>query len=226
MQNVKSGLRIREIPRCRASIRETWWPTAAFEKLQNGSQITISKVKLPSTPIPLRTTFHESVSAIHSAAGRHFAADGRNSAGGHRRLLSAAGFGAAGSRLPDDSGAHVLSRRQPGRDGDHRHGAAGTPVRRDAGPQPDDLDQRRRRLGHRAAVQPFARASTSPRKKCSRRSTAAQTFLPSDLPTPPVYNKTNPADAPVLTLAITSPLMPLSQVEDMVDTRLAPSSRS
>jgi multidrug efflux pump len=51
---------------------------------------------------------------------------------------------------------------------------------------------------------------------------AAQSFLPSNLPAPPVYNKTNPADAPVLTLAITSDSMPLSQVEDMVDTRLAP----
>ena len=51
---------------------------------------------------------------------------------------------------------------------------------------------------------------------------ASQSFLPSDLPTPPVYNKTNPADAPVLTLAITSPSMPLSAVEDLVDTRLAP----
>jgi multidrug efflux pump len=49
-----------------------------------------------------------------------------------------------------------------------------------------------------------------------------QTFLPSDLPVPPVYNKTNPADAPVLTLAISSDTMPLSEVEDMVDTRLAP----
>ncbi len=49
-----------------------------------------------------------------------------------------------------------------------------------------------------------------------------QTFLPSDLPTPPVYNKTNPADAPVLTLAISSATMPLSEVEDLVDTRLAP----
>jgi multidrug efflux pump len=47
-------------------------------------------------------------------------------------------------------------------------------------------------------------------------------FLPSDLPAPPVYNKTNPADAPVLTLAITSDSMPLSEVEDDVDTRLAP----
>jgi multidrug efflux pump len=51
---------------------------------------------------------------------------------------------------------------------------------------------------------------------------ASQSFLPADLPTPPVYNKTNPADAPVLTLAIWSPSMPLSQVEDLVDTRLAP----
>jgi multidrug efflux pump len=49
-----------------------------------------------------------------------------------------------------------------------------------------------------------------------------QTFLPSDLPVPPVYNKTNPADAPILTLAINSNSLPLSDVEDMVDTRLAP----
>jgi multidrug efflux pump len=51
---------------------------------------------------------------------------------------------------------------------------------------------------------------------------AGGSFLPSDLPVPPVYNKTNPADAPVLTLAITSDTIPLSTVEDDVDTRLAP----
>jgi multidrug efflux pump len=51
---------------------------------------------------------------------------------------------------------------------------------------------------------------------------AAQSFLPSSLPAPPVYSKTNPADAPVLTLAVTSRSIPLSQVEDLVDTRLAP----
>ncbi|MGD0890382.1 MAG: efflux RND transporter permease subunit [Terracidiphilus sp.] len=51
---------------------------------------------------------------------------------------------------------------------------------------------------------------------------AAQSYLPSNLPAPPVYSKTNPADAPVLTLAITSDAIPLSQVEDLVDTRLAP----
>src|ERR1700749_3014346 len=51
---------------------------------------------------------------------------------------------------------------------------------------------------------------------------AAQSFLPSILPSPPIYSKTNPADAPVLTLAITSDTIPLSKVEDLVDTRLAP----
>ena len=51
---------------------------------------------------------------------------------------------------------------------------------------------------------------------------AGGTFLPADLPVPPVYNKVNPADAPIMTLAITSESMPLSRVEDLVDTRLAP----
>ena len=50
---------------------------------------------------------------------------------------------------------------------------------------------------------------------------AAQNFLPAALPMPPVYNKVNPADAPILTLALTSDTMPLSQVEDYTDTRLA-----
>ncbi len=51
---------------------------------------------------------------------------------------------------------------------------------------------------------------------------ASQSLLPSNLPAPPTYSKTNPADAPVLTLAITSTSVPLPQVEDLVDTRLAP----
>src|SRR6202167_5038614 len=51
---------------------------------------------------------------------------------------------------------------------------------------------------------------------------AAGTYLPSDLPVPPQYAKTNPADTPILTLALSSPLIPLSQVEDLADTRLAP----
>jgi len=50
---------------------------------------------------------------------------------------------------------------------------------------------------------------------------AAGNFLPPNLPTPPIYSKTNPADAPILTLALTSDTVPLPQVEDLADTRLA-----
>ena len=50
---------------------------------------------------------------------------------------------------------------------------------------------------------------------------AASNLLPADLPAPPIYNKVNPADAPILTLGITSATLPLPKVEDLVDTRLA-----
>ena len=50
---------------------------------------------------------------------------------------------------------------------------------------------------------------------------AATNLLPSDLPAPPVYNKVNPADTPVLTLAITSKTMLLPKLNDLVDTRMA-----
>src|SRR5262249_25469331 len=49
---------------------------------------------------------------------------------------------------------------------------------------------------------------------------ASGTFLPPDLPPPPVYSKTNPADTPILTLALTSKTMALTKVEDLADTRL------
>jgi multidrug efflux pump len=50
---------------------------------------------------------------------------------------------------------------------------------------------------------------------------ASGTYLPRDLPNPPVYSKVNPADAPILTLALTSDTLPLPQVEDLAETRLA-----
>src|SRR5437879_11969495 len=49
---------------------------------------------------------------------------------------------------------------------------------------------------------------------------AASTFLPRELPNPPIYSKTNPADAPVLTLGLTSDNLPLSKVKDLADTIL------
>ena len=50
---------------------------------------------------------------------------------------------------------------------------------------------------------------------------AGSSYLPTDLPTPPVYNKVNPADTPILTVALTSKTLPLTTVEDLADTRLA-----
>ena len=50
---------------------------------------------------------------------------------------------------------------------------------------------------------------------------AATTFLPTDLPSPPIYAKVNPADAPVITLGLTSDTLPLTQLQDIADTRLA-----
>src|SRR2546428_8777703 len=50
---------------------------------------------------------------------------------------------------------------------------------------------------------------------------AASNFLPKDLPNPPIYSKVNPADAPVVTLALTSDTLPLHRVQDLADTNLA-----
>lgn len=50
---------------------------------------------------------------------------------------------------------------------------------------------------------------------------AANSLLPSDLPNPPVYNKVNPADPPIMTLAVTSRTLPMTKLEDLADTRLA-----
>ena len=51
---------------------------------------------------------------------------------------------------------------------------------------------------------------------------AATSFLPADLPNPPIYSKVNPADAPILTLGLTSKTLPLTTVQDLADTRLLP----
>ncbi len=50
---------------------------------------------------------------------------------------------------------------------------------------------------------------------------AANSFLPTDLPNPPIYSKVNPADAPIMTLALTSNTLPLDKIEDAADTNLA-----
>ena len=51
--------------------------------------------------------------------------------------------------------------------------------------------------------------------------TASAALLPPDLPQPPIYNKVNPADAPIMTLAVSSPSVPIPQINDWVETRVA-----
>ena len=152
----------------------------------------------------------EPVAPVHPAAGGDLAADGGDHAGRHRRLSVSAALGLARGRLSDDPGADLLSRRQPRCDDLVGDGAARSAVRPDAGPQPDVVDQLGRRLGHHPAVQPRARASMSPSRRSRRRSTRPAICCPSDLPAPPIYAKVNPADAPILTLALTSKTMPLT----------------
>ncbi|WP_183141001.1 efflux RND transporter permease subunit, partial [Pseudomonas aeruginosa] len=50
---------------------------------------------------------------------------------------------------------------------------------------------------------------------------AATNLLPSDLPYPPIYSKVNPADPPILTLSVTSNALPMTQLQDMVETRIS-----
>ena len=116
---------------------------------------------------------------------------------------------------------HLLPGRQPRRHGLLGDRPPGAPVRADAGAEADDLQQFRRQFGHHPAIQPANSAWTWPNRRSRPPSMPAATFLPRDLPNPPVYSKVNPADAPILTLALTSETLPLPKVEDLADTRLA-----
>ena len=167
-----------------------------------------------------RVPAHEPVTPFHPAAGRNLPADDRRRAGRIRRLSSAACLGIAAGRLPNDSGSDVLPRRRSRGYGHSRNIAARTAVRAGSRPDPDDVDQFLRIVGHHTSVRARTqhrcrRAGGAGGDQCSHQLSAK------DLPTPPVYSKTNPADAPILTLALTSKTLPLPQVEELADTRLA-----
>ena len=114
----------------------------------------------------------------------------------------------------------LLSRRQPGSDDERGDGAARTPVRADARP-----DQMSSTSSGGASVITLRFTLEKPldvaEQEVQAAINAANSLLPNDLPQPPVYNKVNPADTPVLTLAITSKTVPLPEVHDLVDTRVA-----
>src|ERR1700719_3595876 len=100
----------------------------------------------------LRESRNEHIQAVYFTAGRHHIDDGGDLAGGLRGLSAVAGLGAATSRLPDHSGADLLSRCQPGRNGIVRDGTAGAAVWPGSGPESDDVDELVRQFDHHAAI--------------------------------------------------------------------------
>ena len=168
---------------------------------------------------------HEHLTPVHRAAGRHGAAHGGRAAVGAAGLPAAARVGAAAGRLPDDP----LLTFFPGASPEVMTSAVTAPLERQFGQMPG-LDQMSSTSSGGASVITLRFALEKPievaEQEVQAAINAANTLLPNDLPQPPVYNKVNPADTPVLTLAITSKTMPLPQVHDLVDTRSRRSSRS
>ena len=113
----------------------------------------------------------------------------------------------------------------PGASPDVMASSVTAPLERQFGQMPglnaDDVVELERQLGHHAAVRPRPR----PRRRRAGGAGGDQRggHVPAAAicPTRPIYSKINPADAPILTLALTSTTLPLSQVQDLADTRLA-----
>ena len=126
------GRRLRD--RRAASPRATIVVIDGVDKLQPGTKVRLGRRRAGNRPAGRPRASGEGdpdepVAPVHPAADRDLAADGGAAARGRRRLPAAAGLGAAAGRLPDDPGGHVLSRRQPRRDGLVGHRAARAAVR-------------------------------------------------------------------------------------------------
>ena len=161
---------------------------------------------------------NEPIEAIYSSASGHLAPDGGHFACGVCRVCAAAGVGAAAGGLSDDSGADVLSGREPRGDGVVGDGAAGAAVRQVPGLNQMTSTSSGGGSRDHAAVLLELNIDVA-EQEVQAAINAASTYLPKDLPNPPIYSKVNPADTPILTLALTSDTMPLSKVEDLADTR-------
>ena len=194
---------------------------SSFDKLQDNSKVrSPPTVNLPR-PENREPRVHESIASIYLAAGGDLVADGRHLAGRYCRLYATAGLRIAASRLSDDSSAHVLSGRKP----DVMATTVTAPLERQFGELQGLSQMTSTSSGGTSVIVLQFNLSLNidvAEEEVQSAINARQSLLPSILPSPPIYSKTNPADAPVLTLAITSNSMPLSQVEDLVDTRLAP----
>src|SRR5882757_2181068 len=129
----------------------TFWRTAALRDCRTRRRSKFRTRRYPPRPFP-RTALREPVPTIYRTTGSDVAADGGDLAGRPGCVYAATGVGATAGRLSDDPGVDVLSRREPGRDGDDGDGPAGTAIWTIAGIESDDVDELRRNVGDRAAV--------------------------------------------------------------------------
>jgi multidrug efflux pump len=160
------------------------------------------------------------VTPVYPASCRHHAADGGDPAGRDYRLPLPARLGAAGSGLPTIQVVTLY----PGASPDVVTSAITAPLERQFG-QMSGLKQMSSQSSGGASVVTLQFQLTLSldvaEQEVQAAINAATNLLPSDLPNPPVYSKVNPADPPIMTLAVTSSAMPMTQVEDMVETRVA-----
>src|SRR5258705_2542018 len=145
----------------------TQWSPTARTNCKTAARLNRANPTSPSCPAarppPPAPTLHsprlrgdlrdESVAAVYSAARCNHAADGGRDSGGTGGLSPVARFRAASGGLPNHSGADVLSRRQPRRDGVFGHGAAGTQLRTNPRTVADDLDEFVWKFSHHPAIQ-------------------------------------------------------------------------
>lgn len=152
--------------------------------------------------------------------GRHHAADGGDLTRRDYRLSRPARFGAAEVDYPTIQVVTLY----PGASPDVMTSAVTAPLERQFG-QMSGLKQMSSQSSGGASVITLQFQLTLPldvaEQEVQAAINAATNLLPSDLPNPPVYSKVNPADPPIMTLAVTSTAMPMTQVEDMVETRVA-----
>ncbi len=168
-----------------------------------------------------REELDEPVPDLHSPAGRDDDADGGHRAGGRGglRLLPI-------SALPEvDYPTIQVTTFYPGASPDVMASSVTAPLERQFGQVPGLQQMTSTSSDGSSVITLQFSLSLSidvAEQEVQQSINASGTYLPADLPTPPIYSKTNPADTPILTLALTSTDLPLSKVEDLADTRLAP----
>ena len=168
------------------------------------------------------TAHHEHLRTVHPPADRHLAADGGDRLRRHRRLSVAAGRAAAAGRLPDHPGLGAPGRAPAPRPW---RSSVAAPLERQFAPDSrrhaDDLAQRARRHARSSSSSTSTATSTPPRRTCRRRSPRPARQLPQSMTAPPSYKKVNPADSPIMILALRSDTLPLTKVDDYADLFLA-----